>query len=171
MALHEDGYLSPPHRAPPPSPAPNKHITSTLGGRSCNHAAASPPPVYPRSRASEGPSAQGSGRPGALVAAMVGESGGSALVIMEGRGRLGCAERPSEGDGPGPSREGSPAMGGTNQVHAHVGRAPIAEAPNPLPIVRVCPLPRRARRQGTPTMHQGPPGSAPPCPPPHRPNT
>ena len=55
-------------------------------------------------------------RAGALVAATVGESGGSALVIMEGRGRLGSTERPSEGDGPRPSREGSPAMGGTNQV-------------------------------------------------------
>lgn len=41
---------------------------------------------------------------------------GSALVIMVGRRWLRSVEQPSEGDGPTPSREGSSATGGTNQV-------------------------------------------------------
>lgn len=45
---------------------------------------------------------------------------GSALVITVGRRRLGSAEPPSEGDGPTPSREGSPATGGTNQEQSTV---------------------------------------------------
>ncbi|KAJ3587342.1 hypothetical protein NHX12_010940 [Muraenolepis orangiensis] len=61
----------------------------------------------------------------APVAATVAESGGSVLVIMKGRGRLGSAERPSEGDGPGPSREGSPAMG-RDQSSVNVEQRPRA---------------------------------------------